>query len=172
MINKFLVFFVLIVSLKGLAFSSENCPIDRVKIDSLNQLFEEISTIDSHPIIEYDSLKSTLVFNIYSKERLLKSYKILIADIHPEGIFYFEQDGVLFLKIISKCSGNVFIKTDHKGKFVLSKTTNHLILGGYSADEKNSILTLSQLFQSLVFQCQDKTEDEEDDIPLPLMKNN
>lgn len=172
MIKKFLGFFVLLVSLEGLAFSSDNCPFDRVKIDSLNQMFKEISPIDYQTAIEYDSLKSTLLFNIHNKEQLLKSYKVLVADIHPEGIFYIEQDGVLFLKIISKCSGNVFIETNHKGKYVLSKTTNRLILGGYSADEKNSVLTLNQLFQSLVSECQDKSEDEEGDISLPLMKNN
>jgi hypothetical protein len=160
------------ISLKGMAFSPGDCPMNRVKIDSLNQLFREISPIDYQTVIEYDSLKSTLQFNIYNKGQLLKSYKVLVADIHPEGIFYIEQDGVLFLKIISKCSGNVFIETDHKGKYLLSKTTNRLIIGGYSADEKYNILTLSQLFQSVVFDCQDKNEDEEDDISLPLMKKN
>jgi hypothetical protein len=102
----------------------------------------------------------------------LKSYKVLVTDIHPEGIFYIEQEGELFLKIISKCSGNVFIETDHKGKYVLSKTTNRLILGGYSADEKYHILNLIYLFQSIVLECQDKSEDEHDNISLPLMKKN
>lgn len=172
MIKNCLVFFVLLVSLKGLAFSSGDCPINRVKVDSLNQLFKEISPIDYQTVIEYDSLKSTLLFSIHDKGQLLKSYKVLVKDIHPEGIFYIEQDEMLFLKIISRCSGNVFIETDHKGKYVLSKTTNRLVLGGYSADEKNNILIISELFQSLVFECQNKNENGEDDISLPLMKKN
>ncbi|MEQ9302633.1 MAG: hypothetical protein RJQ14_01855 [Marinoscillum sp.] len=172
MIKYCLGFFVLLVFLKGLAFSSDNCPINKVKIDSLNQLFKEISPIDYQTIIEYDSSKSTLLFSIYDKGQLLKSYKALVADIHPEGIFYIEQDGMLFLKIISRCSGNVFIETDHKGKYVLSKTTSRLILGGYSAEYKYNIMILSQIFQSVIFDCQDKKENEEDDISLPMMKKN
>ena len=172
MIKNCLILFVLLVSLEGLGFSSNDCPINRVKIDSLNQLLKEISPIDYQTVIGYDSLKSTLLFNVHNKEQLSKSYKVLVADIHPEGIFHIEQDGVLFLKIISKCSRNMFIETDHKGKFLLSKTTDRLILGGYSADVRYKILTLSQLFQSVVFECQDKNEEEGDDISLPLMKKN
>ena len=83
-------FFVILISLNGLAFSSDYCPVNRGKIDSLNQLFAKISPIDHQTIIEYDSLKSTLLFKIHNKEQLLKSYKVLVADIHPEGIFYIE----------------------------------------------------------------------------------
>ncbi len=164
-------FFVILMSLSELAFSSDYCPIDRVKIDSLNQLFKKISPVDQQTVIEYDSLKTTLLFKIHNDKQLLKSYKVLITDIHPEGIFYIEQSGALFFKIISKCSGNVFIKTDHKGSFLLSKTTNRLILGEYSMNEKHNISTLCRLFQSIVFDCQLKNDDEED-ILLPFIKKN
>ena len=147
------VVFILILilfSFDTCASSSSNCAFDKMKIDSLNQLFRQISTVENQVFVEYDTLKSTFNIKVYNSEKLWKSYKLIVSDIHPEGIYFIEIDGKFNIRIISRCAGNVFIETSHKQGVIHSKTTNRLILSNYSQNAKKDISLICSLIQSMV----------------------
>lgn len=147
------------------------CVVEEAQLDSINLVFSNIAHGEKTQM-DYDSSKSTFVFRACTEDRLQKTYKLIITDIHPEGIFPIEQEGQFHIKLISRCSGNVFIETTHRGEILHSKSTNKVVLGGYSPESRKEVKKICDILKRAVRNCVAKKEpDDSGRIPLPVIKN-
>lgn len=167
-INILIVFFLLT---NVLLSQNINCKISESSIDSVNQLLNLISESKEKYHFDYNHDKATLIFNKLEGEDITGFYKLISNDIHPEGIFLVDKDDKLYIKIISKCNGNVFIKTIYKKKFPLSRSINIALLGPYSQGMENGINLICEILTRNLYSCIGKeTEDNSSEIIIPPLK--
>src|SRR5690606_41885235 len=102
----------------------------------------------------------------------LPIYRLIATDIHPEGIYSYRDEKELYLKLLSRCDGNVFINSTSSGRAMRSQTTNKIVLGPYSLSNEGQIdqliVEFSEIVQTLT---KNKEPDKSGRIPLPVTKN-
>lgn len=97
---------------------SQEC-IDKSK--KLINSFSQLSYIDSFNL-EYIKEKETLYFSIFQEETQKKGYRLLIKDIHPEGVFILGDK----IRILSINNGHKFVEESFKNGHRLSHNTNYI----------------------------------------------
>ena len=170
--RKSLIFLPCFFAFQYLSGQTSGCAITEAEIDSLNRAFLNVTEDGKQTMVEYDSLKSTFIFTSLKNAVLLKTYKLIVTDIHPEGVFPIEQGGKVYIKIISRCAGNVFIETYHGNGILRSGSTGKIIIGGYSLYNRKQVDLICSIIGSIVAGCaSSKVPDKRGRIPLPVTKN-
>jgi len=160
------------VSSFSLLGQERTCVVGDTIVKSLNEMLSDVS-IKEQVDVSYDMTKSTLIFNVYDDlNELRKTYKLIVTDIHPEGIYSVEQEGNIYIKIISRCAGNVFIETTVRDSFLNSNSTDKILIGRYSLDRKRDIDSIIEKIKHIVRICTSKKKaNNEGRIPLPVIRN-
>lgn len=149
-----------------------DCIIEQAKLNLINQMLNDYSLKKEHTLVDYSVEKQTFNFKHFIDSTLTNSYKSIITDIHPEGIYLIEDEGKLHIKLISRCTGNVFIKTQYRNGFLNSNTTNYVLIGGYGIESRKELGQITSLLKSVVTKCvSEKKPNESGRIPLPATKD-
>ena len=140
-------------------------------MDVVNQLFAELDKDGVNTQVQFLAEKSTFVIKVYKNENKEKAYRLIATDIHPEGIYSYGDEKELYLKLVSRCAGNVFINSTSSGRAMRSQTTNKIVLGPYSPSNKGQIDQLIVGFSKIVKTLtKNKEPDKSGRIPLPVTR--
>jgi len=97
---------------------------NRINAESLIKSFENLSDKNNGYKLEFIENKNTLIFKIKTQNSEEIGYKVILTDIHPQGIFRFESENKNFIRILSIDNGHRFIKEKFRNGFRVSNTTN------------------------------------------------
>lgn len=97
---------------------------DKRKINTLTKTYENLSCKDELYKLEYITNVNTFIFKLAISDSKEIGYKVMLTDIHPEGIFSIELDGKTYIRILSIDNGNRFIKEKFTNGFRFGTTTN------------------------------------------------
>src|SRR5690606_21355536 len=97
---------------------------NQMKIGSLIESYKNLTDNENEYNIEFLENKNTLIFKFKNQNSKEIRYKAILTDIHPQGIFRFELDNKIFLRILSIDNGHRFIKEKFINGFRVSNTTN------------------------------------------------
>lgn len=75
---------------------------------------------------KYIEEKEMIYLTFYQDSFIQRSLKLLIKDIHPEGIFLISDKEKTVIRILSNDDGHKFIDEKFKNGFKVSKTTNYV----------------------------------------------
>lgn len=92
-------------------------------IDELKMLFSDLGDSLIYDL-DYIEEKEIIYLTFYKDSVIKRGLKMLIKDIHPEGIFLISKDGRNTIRILSIDNGHKFIEENFRNGFRLSKTTN------------------------------------------------
>ena len=160
--------------LLGLILLSFACPLQRDDDNRINELikaFHLFSNDNTEYDLEYVKEKRTFYFKMSDNGVLVKAYKILERDIHPEGIFLIENDGEKSIRILSIHNGNVFISERFVNGIRRGKTTNYIDIEGISHVRKEDIDRFVELFKAFLKEDETKKEVIPDVVSPPRTKN-
>lgn len=118
---KFLLCFAFITMIIGNAKSQD---INQMKMDSLIESYKNLTDKEDEYNIEFVENKNTLIFKFKTQNSEEIGYKVILTDIHPQGIFRFESDNKTFIRILSIDNGHRFIKEKFRNGFRVANTTN------------------------------------------------
>jgi hypothetical protein len=118
---KILLCFALITMIIGNAKSQNT---NQMKMDSLIESYKNLTDKENEYNIEFVENKNTLIFKFKTQNSEEIGYKVILTDIHPQGIFRFESDNKTFIRILSIDNGHRFIKEKFRNGFRVSNTTN------------------------------------------------
>ncbi|MEM9547600.1 MAG: hypothetical protein AAGA77_16590, partial [Bacteroidota bacterium] len=91
---------------------------------------------------------------------LQRGLKMLIKDIHPEGIFLLSEKGGNKVRILTIDNGHKFIEEHFRNEFRVSKTTNLVDIKTSQASEKvNSFISKMKEFINFKISPKEKYED-------------
>ncbi|WP_303318798.1 hypothetical protein Q4Q34_04905 [Flavivirga abyssicola] len=93
---------------------------NNLKMDSLIESYKSLTDKKNEYDIEFVENKNTLIFKFKTQNSEEIAYKVILTDIHPQGIFRYELDNKNFIRILSIDNGHRFIKDG----FRVSHTTN------------------------------------------------
>ena len=99
-----------------------SCSFANEELGKINDLINSL-TDDSTIEFSVDTKKNTLLITEDKKE-VASRYKLIIDDIHPEGIFYTREKGETRIKILSLNNYNVFTEDVRKNNKVSGRTIN------------------------------------------------
>jgi len=162
----FCLFVFLAISINS-AYSQTNSEI----IKSINQILEQISDSKENTYLMFDSLKNTLIFKNFKNYNLEKSNRIIVTDIHSEGVIVEESNKKFSIKIITNCDKNLFINTTVRNGFKISNSTNKIKIGKYKKKHKDKLIAICNNIQKIIQNTKPKKNNEEE-IPLPIIKQN
>ena len=120
---------------------------------SLNQLKTSFESL-SYGVWDYKASyimdDETLYFMVVKSNEPIYAYKMLVKDIHPEGIYLVEKDEYYSIRVLSLNNGHVFIKENLSGKYRHSSTANFVDIGTWDKNYKLKILEFILSFQKFV----------------------
>ncbi|PKQ46770.1 hypothetical protein CSW08_01305 [Confluentibacter flavum] len=102
---------------------------NQMKMDSLIESYKNLTDKENEYNIEFVENKNTLIFKFKTQNSEQIGYKVILTDIHPQGIFRYESDNKTFLRILSIDNGHRFIKEKFRNGFRVSNTTNVIDIG-------------------------------------------
>ncbi|GAA4281919.1 hypothetical protein [Gaetbulibacter aestuarii] len=102
---------------------------NQMKMDSLIESYKNLTDKENDYNIEFVENKNTLIFKFKTQNSEEIGYKVILTDIHPQGIFRFESDNKTFIRILSIDNGHRFIKEKFRNGFRVSNTTNVIDIG-------------------------------------------
>lgn len=112
------------------------------KNDTLLRFVDSFSSLSFNQLkygAVYIEKKETVIFNLYGDGDLLGSYKLLIRDIHPNGVFLIQENGINYIRVLSLNNGTVFIEEEFRNGYRLSHTTKYIDIPYYIIDRKAGI---------------------------------
>jgi hypothetical protein len=83
--------------------------------------FSELSDVHSFKL-EYFAEKETLYFSIFQNGTQERGFRLLVKDIHPEGVFVIEDK----IRVLSINNGYMFVEENFKNGHRLSHNTNYV----------------------------------------------
>ncbi|WP_338731405.1 hypothetical protein [Mangrovimonas cancribranchiae] len=123
---KILLFFTIFTMTIG-NVNSQNT--DQMKMDSLIESYKNLTDKENKYNIEFVENKNTLIFKFKTQNSEEIGYKVILTDIHPQGIFRYESENKTFIRILSIDNGHRFIKEKFRNGFRISNTTNVIDIG-------------------------------------------
>ena len=142
------------------------------RMDVVNLLFAELDKEGANTQVQFLAEKSTFLIEVYNNENIEKIYRLIATDIHPEGLYSYGDEKALYLKLVSRCAGNVFINSTSSGRSMRSKTTSKIVLGPYSPSNRGKLDHLVVEFSKIVKTLtENKEPDKSGRIPLPVTEN-
>lgn len=122
-------------------------------LNNLENSFSLLSKKDVKYKLTYQKEKEILYLKEIKHNSGFTSYKLLINDIHPLGVFLDEKNKYYSLKVLSKNNGNVFIKETRS-----LSTINYLELGKWSENYKEKLkIFINDLKQFIDFKTNKNT---------------
>lgn len=129
------------------SFCQDNKQTNLIKFQ---ESFNSLSNVDFEYIVRYDENNETLYFETIKLGKLINGYKILIKDIHPKGIYLFEDSGIYSIRILSINNAHVFIKENFEKKYRYSNTINYVEIGVWSNDYKDLLKLFIHTFEEFL----------------------
>lgn len=127
------------------------CQQDRQEIAS--QIIDELSNLGSSDysyFLALDEETSTIEFVVNKGQQIIELYRLLLQDVHPEGVFILEKDSKLQLKILSRNHSGVFIHEKYKNGLRLSSNIKFIEYGNFSIASKEKLKKIVKLFKKLL----------------------
>ncbi len=119
-----------------------NAQCQNSKKDSLPEFVHSFSNLSFNQLkyeADYIEKKETVIFKIYDDGELFESYKLLLRDIHPNGIFLMQENGMNHIRVLSIKNGTVFIEEEIRNGYRLSNTTKYIDIPYYKIDRKSGL---------------------------------
>jgi len=154
---------IILITLENLSCQE----ISKNKIDDLIISFESLSESNAVYKLEYIEKKGTLFFKIKLPNSEEIGYKVILTDIHPEGIFTIKINEKNNIRILSVDNGHRFIKEKFRGGYRVSNTTN--IIDIEILQNTNSFL-IDEVIKNLKMILKEE-ENENVDIQIIVPKN-
>jgi hypothetical protein len=163
---KFVVIQILLIAATGYELNAQE--IQKWNPQKTISLFESLSTSESKFGLDFIEEKNTLYFTYKILEGNRIGYKVILEDIHPEGIFITETEGKTFLRILSVNNGKIFVKEQFRGEFRLSNNTNLIDI---ELPEDFNEIQLKKFIENLKSIFVEEKVQSIDNIDLPKTKN-
>lgn len=121
--------------------------------EMVNEILVELSALGNKKysyFLNYIEEKSTLEFITKKDGEVKELYRLLIQDIHPEGLFLAESGDGLQLKILSKNHSSVFIYEKYRNGIRLSNNIKFIEFGQFSCVHKKRLKKVVQLLRKFI----------------------
>lgn len=161
-----------IIHLLGiLILSVSQCSGQKSDIDKLVSVANNFTNDQFSFGLEYVEEKSTFVFTKKKGDELIKIYKLIKSDIHPEGIFTIDKEDGFYLRILSLSNNKVFVSERFINGFRRGNNINFVDIGNLKDVSKKELSEFIELFKKVV---SDKSPIDVDkiDVSPPRTKNN
>lgn len=144
---------------------------ENIEID-LSKSISTLSHDDFEYKVNYIEDKKTVYFALLKSGKVIKAYKLIVTDIHPKGVFLYENDDDTFsIRILSLNNGYVFIKENLEKKYRSSNTTNYVDIGNWSMNYKSDILNFISEFNKFIDETAPKKMNSPEDDEIIIITN-
>lgn len=138
----------------------------------LKESFSSLSYGEFEFRVNYIEGKETLYFETIKSGKPINGYKLLVEDIHPKGIYLYEDNrGIYLLRILSINNGNVFIEENLGKKHKHSKTTNYVDIGYWNENNKTSLKIFILILEEFLKKRKSDKNKHSDDEEVIIITN-
>lgn len=144
-----------------------------IKNDSVPAFFQTLELLSKDNLVyrgNYFVRKEMLYFEVFEGKKQ-NGYKLLIKDIHPEGVFFHQDSLKKSIRIISINNGKLFIKEEFRNEFRVSNNANYIDI--HLNDKVNMDLIdkfINQL-KSFIYANQERNKIISDEIEIIVAPN-
>jgi hypothetical protein len=142
------------------------------QIDTIADLRVLFSNIGDSLVFNFKYIEEseTIYLTFYKDSILQRGLKMLIKDIHPEGIFILSEEERNRIRILSIDNGNKFIEENFRRGFRLSKSTNYVEFT-VSSNASDVKLFIEKMKEYLRHKNSPLKENKKIDVYMPRTKN-
>lgn len=169
-LHKFF-FIIIVLSLTTTACSSQDS--NSLELKEMNEVLKifDSKTVSS---LDYVESKRTFIFYEHIRDSLIQECKLILEDIHPEGIYIIDKNDGLSLNIISVNNGSVFANTKFVNGIRRGKSTNKFTKNSINIESREDVQKFIFLFQRFIHNNSNKKMDNDSDntiVAPPITKS-
>lgn len=143
---------------------------EREITDHLIQSFENLSNNKDDYRIGYIENKNTLILECKSEGVERFTYKMIVTDIHPLGIFLLEREDRIYIRLLSIDNGKRFVRERYRNGYRLSNNTNVIDVDVSEAKSPEDIKSTIREIKKFLFKSIASSSKSIISIPLPKKK--
>ncbi len=122
--------------------------------------------------IEYIDNKKTFVIEKTKDDTVKDEYKMLLRDIHPEGIFLTKnKKSKISIRILSINNGHLFIESEFKNGFRVSNSTNFIDIGPWNKKKEKELQDVINRLKKMIKSKASKKKNKSEDIDIIIPSN-